>query len=174
MRERHRATPIGAAALASAVLLTVACTAARRPGTGLTSNQAAATAAAQRRVLAARYLAIATAGNRDLERDLDRLEAGDRGDLTAARADLRDAAATERLFDRRLLGIAFPPSLELTARALAQVNESRASLTAAAAISVSLQQLRRYERQLSTANGPVEEQVRILRSQLALPPPETD
>jgi hypothetical protein len=86
---------------------------------------------------------------------------------------LRDVAATERLFDRRLLAIAFPAAAEQTARLLYEVNQSRASLTSAAAGSASLRQLRLFQRRLVAANGPVEEAVRVIRSQLGLPPPET-
>jgi hypothetical protein len=124
-------------------------------------------------VLAARYLTNATAGNRRLEVDFDGLAGRDKGDLAAARADLLDAAATERLFDRRLLMIAFPPATERIARALVWVNESRADLTAQAARSRTLAQLTSYESRLSAANGPVELAVRIIRGQLGLPPPET-
>jgi len=86
---------------------------------------------------------------------------------------LRDAAATERLFDRRMLAITFPVATEPIVRLLYRVNQSRASLTVAAAASVSLQQLRSYQRRLTAANEPVEEAVRVIRSQLGLPPPET-
>ena len=48
----------------------------------------------------ARYLVIATAGNRRLNADFDPLERRDRNDLARAKADLRDAAATERLFSQ--------------------------------------------------------------------------
>jgi hypothetical protein len=123
-----------------------------------------------RRALAARYLAIAVAGNRRLEIDFDRLDGRDRSDLAAARADLRDAAATERLFDQRLAGIAFPAATEKISRLLIASNQARAALTAAAAGSVSLAQLRAYERRLIAANGPVEEAVGVIRSQLGLPP----
>src|SRR6516164_6141255 len=58
------------------------------------------------------YLAIATAGNRHLEHDFDGLRA-DHGDLQAARAYLRDAATTERLFDRRLLRLSLPARAEV-------------------------------------------------------------
>jgi hypothetical protein len=121
---------------------------------------------------AAQYSAIATDGNRGLE-VLDKLKERDRNDLVAARTDLRDAAATERRFDRSLLTIALPPAIETTARALVRVNESRASLTTEAAASTSLAQLHGYEQQLSVANATVEREVRALRSQLGLPPPET-
>ena len=118
---------------------------------------------------AVRYLAIADAGNSRLETDFNRLGGPDRNNLHAAAADLRDVAAIERLFDRRLLAIAFPPAVEQTVRLLYQVNQSRASLTAA----VSLRQLRQFRRRLVAANGPVEEAVRVIRSQLGLPPPQT-
>lgn len=124
-----------------------------------------------RRALAARYLVIAGAGNRRLNAALDPLEGRDRNDLTRARADLRDAAATERLFDHRLLRIVFPSETELVAHDLYRVNQARARLTSAAAASTSLRRLHAYERQLDVANGPVEQAVRTIRRQLGLPPP---
>jgi hypothetical protein len=138
-------------------------------------GQPSTAAAAQLRVLAARYSAIALVGNRGLESldALDALAGRDHDHLVAARADLRDAAATERRFDRSLLAIAFPPAIEATARALVTANESRATLTSEAATSVSLEQLRRFERQLSAANARVEQWVRTIRKQLGLPHPAT-
>ena len=59
------------------------------------------------------------------------------------------------------------------ARILYRVNQSRASLTTAAAGSGSLWQLGAFERRLTAANEPVEGAVRVLRSQLGLPPPDT-
>jgi predicted ATPase len=118
-------------------------------------------------------LAIATAGNRGLDRAFHGLDGPDHADLVAARADLHDAAATEHRFDRSLLAIVFPSAIEATAHAVVGVNEARAILTAKAAVSASLQQLRRYEQQLSAANEAVVQQVRILRTQLGLPPAET-
>src|SRR5580704_29708 len=55
-----------------------------------------------RGTLARQYLAIAVAGNHHLETDFDGLRKV-HGNLELARAYLRDAAATERLFDRRLM-----------------------------------------------------------------------
>ena len=121
----------------------------------------------------ARYLAIAQAGNRRLEHDFDALDGRDRDHLAAADADLRDVAATERLFDHKLLGIAFPPETQQTARLLITANQARAQLTQTAASSTSLQQLHGYRRRLDQANGPVEAVVRMIRSQLGLPPPDT-
>ncbi len=128
---------------------------------------------AQRRALATQYLAIAVAGNHHLETDFNRLAGPDRNNLAAARADLRDAAATERLFDRRLLGLHLPPVTEKFARFLFWVNQARASLTAAAARSTSLRQLHSYELRMNAANRPVEQAVSVIRRQLGLPPPET-
>lgn len=127
----------------------------------------------QRRALAARYLAIATAGNRQLEIDFDGLAGPDRHLLRAALADLRAAAATERLFDQQLLKIRFPPGTEAVARRLYLVNQARASLTLRIASAGSLRQLNVLTPQLTAANGPVEQQVRLIRRQLGLPPPET-
>lgn len=123
---------------------------------------------------AARYLAIARAGNRRLDIDFDRLEGRDRNRLAAADADLRDAASTERLFDRRLMRIAFPSRIEPVARRLYRVNQSRARLTAAAAASTSLRQLHHYQPRLEAANKPVEREVREIRRRLGLPPPPVD
>jgi hypothetical protein len=124
-----------------------------------------------RRALAARYLVIATAGNRRLNADFDPLEGRDRNDLARAKADLRDAAATERLFDRRLLGIVFPAETERVVHDLYRVNEARARLTTVAAASTSVPQLHAFERRLDAANRPVEQAVETIRRQLGLPPP---
>jgi hypothetical protein len=126
----------------------------------------------QRKALAARYLAVAVAGNRRLEAEFGRLHTRDRMNLGAAHRDLLQVAATERLFDRRLLGIPFAPATERIARFLYWVNEARARLTEAAASSPSLAQLHADERRLDQANKPVEQAVAIIRGQLGLPPPE--
>jgi hypothetical protein len=119
---------------------------------------------------AARYLAIANAGNRRLDAAFGRLQRRDRNRLAAAEADLRDAAATERWFDRRLLQIVFPPRTEQAARLLHRVNQARAALTTAAAASTSVRQLHAYQRRLTAANRPVEDAVKTIRRQLGLPP----
>ena len=77
----------------------------------------------------------------------------------------------ERTFDRRLLEIPFPPRTEKVAMTLYRVNQARARLTAAAARSTSLDELRAFEARLDEANKPVERAVRKIRRQLGLPPP---
>lgn len=121
---------------------------------------------------AARYSAIAKIGNEGLEVAFTALDGPDKNNLAAARSDLNGAAATERTFDRSLLAIPLPPAIESTARAVVRVNEARANLTAMAAASESLEQLRAYEARLGASNDAVVHEVRILRSQLGLPPPE--
>jgi hypothetical protein len=138
------------------------------------SSSAVATAGTLRQALARRYLTIAEAGNRRLERDFDALEDPDRNNLARARADLADAAATERLFDRRLRTIRFAPATERFARDLYRVNQMRATLTAAAAAATSLVSLHSYDAVLESANVPVERDVSAIRRGLGLPPPDAD
>ena len=163
--------------LAGAVLLAAGCTGTGAPAATAPSPASPAAPAPQaispaQRKAAHSYLVIAHPANRRLETDFDGLD-DHRGDLPAARADLRDAAATERQFDRRLLALRLPAATETVARLLVTANEARARLTTAAAASTSLSQLHRYEPRLTAANQPVEEAVRVIRSQLGLPPPET-
>ncbi len=163
-------------ALGCAALLAAGCAGSDRPAAAAPASPAApagqALSPAQRKMAARSYLAIALPANRRLETDFDGLD-DHRGDLAAAQADLRDAAATERRFDRRLLALKLPAATETVARLLVTTNEARVRLTTAAAASTSLSQLHRYEPRLTAANQPVEEAVRVIRSQLGLPPPET-
>jgi hypothetical protein len=129
---------------------------------------------AQRRALAVRYLAIAKAGNHHLDVAFGRFNGRDRHHLAAAEADLRSAAATEQLFDRRLLAIPLPPGIEFVARELVAVNQQRIALTLAAARSSSLRQLNALRPRLEAVNGPVAEGSAVIRAQLGLPPPPTD
>jgi hypothetical protein len=171
------------AATACAALLAAACGSAQTasagsPGPGQSSAPAgspgpAASPGTTRGTLAAQYLTIARAGNRRLETDFNGLRDARQHDLATATADLRDAVATERLFDRRLLHLNLPPRIEAIARLLVSANQSRASLSGRAARSASLGQLRGYQTRLTAANAPVEEAVRVIRSMLGLPPPET-
>jgi hypothetical protein len=166
-----------ACAAAFGALLVTACSAAPSTPTAASSTPAsslpAALSAADRSALARRYLAIALPANRRLDADFDGFDDHDHDDLAAATADLRAAAATERQFDRRLLRITLPPDLEVIARLMVTANQSRARLTDEAAHSASVAQLRGYASRLTAASAPVEEAVRVLRTQLGLPPPDT-
>ena len=129
---------------------------------------------AQRRALAVRYLVIAKAGNHHLDVAFGRFNGRDRGHLAAAEADLRAAAATEQLFDRRLLAMPLPPGIEFVARVLVAVNQKRIALTLLAARSSSLRELNALRPRLEAVNGPVAEGSAVIRDQLGLPPPPTD
>ena len=169
---RAAAAVLGCTALLGAGLAAGPSALARESASRTVAKSGLATGAA-RRALAAKYLVIAKAGNRRLEADFDPLEKRDRNDLVRAKADLSDAAATERLFDRRLLRILFPPETERVARDLYRINQARARLTAAAAAATSLAALHSYEPVLDAANAPVERAVATIRRQLGLPPPST-
>lgn len=159
MRRRIRRAAVVSGVATCAVAITAGC------GAGAVNH--AQTSAA------ARYMAIAEPANRRLETDFDGLDRYDHSDLARAQAALRDAAATERRFDRQLLALRLPAAEQRTARLLTAANEARARLTAAAAGARSLTQLRADEPRLTAANAPVEEAVRVIRSQLGLPPPQT-
>jgi hypothetical protein len=176
-----------------AVLLAAGCASGQLPGPAVRSTTAtpaaavtpvpastvpagtapAALSAVGRRALAARYLAIAQPANHQLDHDFDGLKDHEGDNLAAAEADLRAAAATERRFDRQLIAITFPPPTEPIVRLLYTANQARAALSMTAAATTSLRQLRGYQTRLDAANEPVEEAVRVIRSQLGLPPPDT-
>jgi hypothetical protein len=162
-RGRRRAATIGA--LGACVAVVASCgSGAGRPSPAPDQSRA---------VLGARYLAIAQPANHRLDLDFDGLDDHDHTNLGVAAADLRDAAATERQFDRRLRRLPLPAAIQPAARRLVTANESRARLSDQAAGSVSLAELRQYEPRLTAANAPVEAAVRRIRRELGLPPPST-
>jgi len=161
-------------ALLGTVLLTAGCASSGAPAQTPAPHSTAATAAttAELRAMAAKYLAIAQPANRELDHELDGFKDHAKDDLSAAQADLRAAAATERQFDRQLIVLSFPPRTEPFVRLLYRVNQARATLTSNAAAAMSLPELRGYQRRLDAANEPVEDAVRVIRGQLGLPPPD--
>jgi hypothetical protein len=161
-------TAVASLVMAGAVLLAAGCASSPPSGPSGPSGPPAATKA-----LAARYLAIAQPANHQLDHEFDGVKDDEKGNLAAARADLRAAAATERRFDRQLMAITFPPPTEPIVRLLYRVNQARAALTSTAAGATSLRQLGGYQRRLDAANGPVEDAVRVIRDQLGLPAPDT-
>jgi hypothetical protein len=128
---------------------------------------------ADQKALAAQYLAIARPANHRLDADNDGYGDNEKDDLAAAKHDLRAELATERLFDRRLLQIKFPPQIAPTAQALVRSNQVRIALATNQARSASLARLRSFDRRHKAADATLEEQVRIIRRQLGLPPPST-
>ncbi len=122
----------------------------------------------------AAYLAIADEFNKQLDHEFDGLTDAERGDLTAARTDLREIAATERAFDQRLAALSLPSEADATARALITANEARATLTTQAAASGTLDQLDGFKTRLTAANAQVERPVKVIRAELGLPAPDTN
>lgn len=125
------------------------------------------------KALARAYLAIAEPANHRLDVEVDAYDDAAHHDLAAAASALRAQAATERQFDRELARIGFPPRVAATARALIRVNEIRARLATREANAASIPQLLTFTGAHKVADAQVEAQVRVIRSQLGLPPPET-
>jgi DUF1365 family protein len=124
------------------------------------------------RALAADYLAVAGPANHRLDVAVDAYADDAHHDLAAAQAALRAQAATERQFDRQLATIPFPPATAVTARALIRVNEIRAALAERQASARSIPALLAFTAEHKDADSQVEAQVRVLRAQLGLPPPD--
>jgi hypothetical protein len=150
------------------------------PGAGMPGWSASPSAAATTpgagtpgllEALGDRYLTIAAPANHSLDHEVNDFAVHQRADLAAAASDLRAQAATERWFDRRLAAIPFPPGIAAIARALIQVNESRAALAGQQALSASLTALRAFAGQHRAADAAVEFGVRLIREALGLPPP---
>jgi hypothetical protein len=123
--------------------------------------------------MAASYLAIARPANRRLDVAFDGYSDAAHESLARARRDLRLEAATERRFDSQLLAIAFPSWIELTARALVSVNQRRIALTERQASAPTLAAMRALDHRHRAANAAVEDEVRLIRQFLGLPPPAT-
>ncbi len=165
-------------ALTGCVLLAVAGCAGSSSGVGHTPGAHATKHAQHRagrniRALANAYLAIAGPANHKLDVEVDRYDDERHHDLAAAASALRAQAATERQFDTDLAKIGFPPPIAATARALIRVNEIRAKLAERAATAGSIRELLSFSSAHKMADAQVEAQVRAIRSQLGLPPPET-
>ncbi len=155
--------------------------AASRPATAPGGAAASTTARAavstpppgQLKALAARYMAIAVPANHRLDHEVDGFADNQRDDLGAAEADLRAEAGTEHWFDRHLAEIPFPTGIAAMARAIVQVNQSRAALADREAQATSLTGLRSFAAQHAAADAATEFGVRLIRRALGLPPPST-
>ncbi len=125
------------------------------------------------RALAAEYLAIARPANHRLDVAVEAYADHAHHNLAAAEAALRFEAATERLFDRQLAAITFPPAIAATASALIRVNEIRARMTERQARARSIPTLLSFDAGHKMADAQVEAQVKVIRAQLGLPPPSS-
>jgi len=160
-----------AAAASAAMLAAGGC--ASSPQARSASPTPSASESASIRSLGARYLAIAEPANHRLDAEVDAYADNARHNLAAAENALRAEAATERKFDRQLAEISFPPAIEATAHALIRVNEIRVNVTLKQAAAHSIRALLSFTATHNAADAEVEAQVRVIRSELGLPPPET-
>jgi len=171
---RRRMARLGciAAAASCLMVLPAACGSAQPAGSS-PAPTSPATPSSGTRALAALYLAIAKPANHRLDTEVNGFTDHERDNLAAAEADLRAQAATERRFDRKLLKTGFPAPVAAVVHALVRVNQNRVKLTERQARSASITQLRSFASQHKTADAAVEVQVRIIRRDLGLPPPDT-
>jgi hypothetical protein len=171
-RTRLGGVLIGTAALVAAVLVVLTVVyALNLPGQPPPASAGAA--AGTPSALARRYLAIADPANHRLDVANNGFTASERGNLAAAKADLRAEVATETRFDQQLAAIPFPPAIAAIARAMIRANQARGALTARQARSASLARLRSFDQRHRAADAAVEVQVRLIRKALHLPPPST-
>ena len=122
---------------------------------------------------AARYLAIATPANKQLDDEVDSYRDHEHDNLAIAKADLRREVATERRFDEQLRQIAFPPGVAGIAQALVAANNRRIALTRRQSQAGTLAELVAFDQRHKGADAAVEAQVRAIRKRLGLPPPDT-
>jgi hypothetical protein len=141
--------------------------AAARPGPSVSAN-------AQLAALAQAYLSVANPSDDQLETEENSYATAERGNLAAAKADLRKQVATERLFDKQLGAIQFTPAAETVAQALIRVNKSRFAVTLRQARSTTLAQLRSLDNARKAGDAAVEVQAKAIRVALHLPPPSTN
>jgi hypothetical protein len=123
--------------------------------------------------MAQEYLKIARPANKRLDTENDGYEDAEHDNLGRAVADLRAETATERHFDRQLLRLKFPSCIAMTARGLVRANNRRIALTRRQAGAMSLAALRAFDHRHKAADAAVEDQVRLIRQFLRLPPPAT-
>lgn len=179
-----QASPWGWTTALLCVVLTVAGCAAQQPGTSHTGhashtrqNRAAvspsptATSQSKKR-LAAAYMAIALPANRRLDKENDSYEDHEHDNFVIAKRDLRGEAAAERRFDAKLLKVDFPADVAELAWDLVQVNNHRIALTERQSHSATIAKLRAFDKRHKAADAAVEAQVRIIRADLGLPPPD--
>ena len=127
-------------------------------------------ASTQLAALGRSYLAIANPSDKQLDTEEDAYADNEKGNLAAAKADLRAQVATEKLFDKQIGAIRFPAAIEATAQALIRANESRFKVTERQARSKTLARLRSLDARREAGNAAVEVQVALIRRQLHLPP----
>lgn len=161
------------AAAGLCLLLAAGCASQTGGSTGGSGHSNGASAPTSRtKPSADAYLMIAVPANHQLDHEVDGYDDHAHDNLAAAEAALRAEAATERRFDEFLAKIRFPGHIAVTALALVRVNQRRIDLTELQARSGTYASLLSFSRAHKAADAAVETQVRIIRRELGLPPPE--
>jgi hypothetical protein len=161
-----------AAAVSGVMLAAGGCASGASPARSVTPTSSPSESVSIRS-LGARYLAIAEPANHRLDVEVAAYAHNAHHNLAAAEQALRAEAATEHNFDQQLAAISFPPAIEATAHALIRVNEIRVKLTLKQASAHSIPALLSFTATHNAADAELEAQVRFIRSELGLPPPET-
>jgi len=120
--------------------------------------------------IAGDYTAVAAPANQALTPELDGYTRNQRGDLAAAKSDLKKEAKTEASFDDQLAEITFPGAADTAADALIRADKKRIKLIALQAGSTSLGELRSFDSGDQADTAAVEVQVGRIRQALGLPP----
>jgi hypothetical protein len=116
------------------------------------------------------YAAVADPADRALTAEVSGYTRDQRGDLAAARSDLKKEAKTEASFDDQLDGITFPGAAGTAADALIQADKKRIKRISLQAQATSLRQLRSLGSADQATTAAVEVQVGRIRQALGLPP----
>jgi hypothetical protein len=124
--------------------------------------------------LAVAYLKIARPANRRLDKENDSYEDSEHDNFVIAKRDLRGEVAIERDFDAKLPKIDFPADVAEIAWDLVQANNHRIALTERQAHAGTIATLRSFDQRHKASDAAVEVQVRIIREDLGLPPPDND
>jgi hypothetical protein len=105
-----------------------------------------------------------------LSTDASAYDATERDNLAAAKAALAAEVTSERAFDTTMANFPFPPTVVPTATALIRADQALAKLTAEQAGSSSLTRLRSFDHRIQVDTAAVENERKLLRKALAVPP----
>lgn len=116
------------------------------------------------------YTNLAVPADRAVTADLESYSNNMHSNLAAAKLDLQKQVQAETSFDNQLGEITFPPGPDPHADLLIAADQKRIKLIKLQIQAKTLRKLRSFNAQDVAANAVVEEQVRILRQGLGLPP----
>jgi hypothetical protein len=116
------------------------------------------------------YTNLAVPADRALTADIQGYSVAMHSNLAAAKLDLQKQVQAEASFDNQLGGITFPPAPDPHVDLLIAADQKRIKLIKLQMQAKTLRKLRSFNAQDLAANAVVEEQVKIIRQDLGLPP----